>query len=414
MKAEIITIGTEILIGQTIDTNSAWLGEKLNEIGIQIERITSINDEEQTIIQALNEASLRADVIFTTGGLGPTNDDITKYTLTKYFDTELVENKSVLENVKKRLERRGIPIRKINENQALVPKNCIPIENKNGTAPGMWFEQKKKIYVSMPGVPYEMKGIMQNYVLSKLSQKINNQTNILHTTITVVNVPESILAAKLTEFEKNLPDFVSISYLPHKTLVRIRLSGKHPIKNILEETLKNQLFKLKDHLKNEIFFDGSLNISQIVAQLLQSKQQTISLAESCTGGAISKELTNISGISKVFIGSIIAYHNNIKRKIDVKEETIINFGAVSEETVIEMLKIREQFNTNISVAVSGIAGPNGGTEEKPVGTVYIAVTNGKIQHVKRYKFNGNRITIIKNATFFAFEMLRQLLMNEIE
>lgn len=244
MKAEIITIGTEILIGQTIDTNSAWLGEKLNEIGIQIERITSINDEEQTIIQALNEASLRADVIFTTGGLGPTNDDITKYTLTKYFDTELVENKSVLENVKKRLERRGIPIRKINENQALVPKNCIPIENKNGTAPGMWFEQKKKIYVSMPGVPYEMKGIMQNYVLSKLSQKINNQTNILHTTITVVNVPESILATKLTEFEKNLPDFVSISYLPHKTLVRIRLSGKHSIKNILEETLKNQLFKV--------------------------------------------------------------------------------------------------------------------------------------------------------------------------
>ena len=329
MKAEIITIGTEILIGQTIDTNSAWLGEKLNEIGIQIERITSISDEEETIIQALNEASLRADVIFTTGGLGPTNDDITKYTLTKYFDTELVENKSVLENVKKRLERRGIPIRKINENQALVPKNCIPIENKNGTAPGMWFEQKKKIYVSMPGVPYEMKGIMQNYVLSKLSEKINNQTNILHTTITVVNVPESILATKLTEFEKNLPDFVSISYLPHKTLVRIRLSGKHSIKNILEETLKNQLFKLKDHLKNEIFFDGSLNIFQIVAQLLQSKQQTISLAESCTGGAISKELTNISGISKVFIGSIIAYHNNIKRKIDVKEETIINFGAVS-------------------------------------------------------------------------------------
>lgn len=414
MKAEVITIGTEILIGQTIDTNSAWIGKKLNNIGIQIERISSIKDEEKTIIDSLHEATKRADIIITTGGLGPTNDDITKFTLCKYFRTELIEDQTVLNNVKTRLAKRGIEMKKINRDQALVPKNCLPLENKNGTAPGMWFQENEKIYISMPGVPYEMMGIMENWVLPKLSDQIKKKTNIIHRTITVVNTPESILASHLVNFEKQLPAFLSLAYLPHKTLVRIRLSGEHTNSVFLEESMEKNLISIKNILHQHTFFEGSLGMVQIIAQLLVKQNKTISIAESCTGGGISAQLTSISGISRVFKGSVVAYHNEIKQKLKVQNETIEHFGAVSQETVKEMLQIRNEFGTDISLAISGIAGPSGGSSEKPVGTVFIGVSDDKISKIKRFKFNGNRQAVIHSSCFFAMEMIRQLLMNEIE
>lgn len=412
MLAEIITIGDEILIGQTLDTNSAWLGEHLNTYGVEVIQISSINDKKESIVNALKAAETRADIILITGGLGPTKDDITKKVLADYFGAQLIPNHGALENIKNIFHRRGREVLQINVDQALVPDNCEVILNTKGTAPGMYFEENDKIYVSMPGVPYEMKAMMEQVVFRKLNGKGDNYT-IVHDTITVVGVPESHLSVAIESVEDNLPPHVKLAYLPHLNLVRLRLSAKSialsPAQ--LKSDIDTAFAAIKSIIGN-VWFDGDRNLPEIVGEMLIENRRTIGTIESCSGGYVAHSLTAIAGSSAYYKGSLLTYAYETKVAIaDIDQNMLNTYGAVSEEVCEAMAKnARKKLDVDYCISTTGIAGPGGGTDEKPVGLVFIGLAkpDGSIE-VKRCEFHGTRLQIIERTAYTALDMVRRAL-----
>lgn len=409
MNAEIITIGDELLIGQVVDTNSAWMAEQLNLIGIRVVQISSIADRREQILTTLKEASSRAEIILISGGLGPTRDDITKNTLCEYFGTRLVFNQEAFDNIVRLFGVRGYTITPVNRAQAELPESCTPLQNVNGTAAGMWFEEKGTIYVSMPGVPFELQGLMTDHVLPRLA-KINGQ-KIIHRTILTHGVGESFLAAKIEAWEDSLPRHIRLAYLPQPGIVRLRITGTGTNKQLLENEIDEYANKLYAIIPEYIFGEGEDTMELVVSKLLKEHGYTLATAESCTGGYIAHLITGHAGSSEFFKGAVVAYSNEIKENIlGVSEDTLSHYGAVSRETVFEMAAgIVRHFHVDCAIAVSGIAGPGGGTAEKPVGTTWISVLSPKGAETRMFTFGEHRGRNIRRAALAALDMLRKQL-----
>lgn len=413
MNAEIITIGNEILIGQIVDTNSAWLAYQLVNIGFSVSKITSISDSKEAIENSLEEGLNKSDLIVFTGGLGPTNDDLTKKTLADYFHTPQIHSEEALSDVKDFLQTRGGKLNDLNYLQANVPEKAEILHNRQGTAPGLLFRtENKKIVISLPGVPSEMKGIMQQYGLEVLKKSFDLPFNYFKT-LMITGIAESDLAEKIAIWEENLPKHISLAYLPSVGTIRLRLGttgkDKLAVKNDVEKYVK-QLYEMIPTL---IFGEDDDSIENIVGSLLKQKGLTLSTAESCTAGSISKRICSISGSSEWYKGGLVAYSNQVKQELlEVAEKTLLTYGAVSEQTVTEMAKNAcKLFKTDCAVAVSGIAGPTGGTAEKPIGMVWVAIIckNKKTTHC--FHFGKDRLSNIEKATFNALNQLRLLLKN---
>lgn len=405
MTAEIITIGDEILIGQIIDSNSAWMAQQLNFIGIKVKQITSVSDSETHIIEALNAAIQRADIILMTGGLGPTNDDLTKPTLCKYFNTGLRFDETAYRDIEALFKQRGREVTPLNRMQAEVPENCKTIYNKNGTAPGMWFEEKGKIFISLPGVPFEMKSMMTESVLPWLAGKFNLPP-VIHRTILTQGIGESILADKIKEWENALPADLRLAYLPSVGMVRLRLSAVGEKKKTSAE-INSQIEKVLPLIDKYVFgFDDDTLQSRVGVEL-KKRNATLVATESCTGGYVAHLITSVPGSSAYFKGGIVSYSNEMKVEVlHVSADTLKKHGAVSEETVMEMAENAKRiFKTDYAVATSGIAGPDGGTQEKPVGTVWIAAaTPDKIIN-RKLQLGNKRLHIIEVASQSVLHLL---------
>jgi nicotinamide-nucleotide amidase len=409
--AEVITIGDEILFGQITDTNTQYIGEELTKIGIRPTRKSSIGDTEEAILQILKEASSRADVIIMTGGLGPTKDDITKHTIAKFFNVGMVVHEPTLDQLKDFFAKRGREMIEINKRQADVPANCEVLLNKMGTAPGMWIEDKGKIYISMPGVPYEMKHIMETGAIGKLKAYFKAPV-ILHKMIHTIGIGESFLAQMIEHWEDALPPYMRLAYLPSLSSVKLRITttGENPEK--LQKEVDAQVVTLQKLIEPYIFgYDGNGKIEAVVGQLLLAKGLSISTAESCTGGYISHLITSIPGSSAYYKGSIISYANEVKMsELGVQASTLETHGAVSEEIVKEMAEgARKRLGTDVAISTSGIAGPDGGTEEKPVGTVWVGYSDKDKTIAKKFTFGTNRENNIKYSAMQALNFLRQSL-----
>lgn len=413
MLVEIITIGDEILIGQIVDTNSAWMARQLNAAGIRVKQITSVSDDKQHILNALNEAHQRADVILITGGLGPTKDDITKNTLAEYFNTEMVLNEAALENVTRIFAKYNRPLLDVNRNQAFVPANCEVILNKNGTAPGMWFNYEGKIYVSMPGVPFEMMYIMEEDVIPRLKSSFNLPF-IIHKTLLTVGVGESFLAEKIADIEDSLPKHIKLAYLPKLGTVRLRLSAQGENKTELSAEVEHYAGKLVERVGNAVVVQEDIPLEKAILKKMEARELTLSVAESCTGGYIAHLFTQHPGSSKVFFGGAVSYSYELKETIlGVNTETLWQHGAVSEETATEMVRgALNNFKSDYAIAVTGIAGPDGGTPDKPVGTVWIAVANKHKSIIKKFTFGNKRIQNIERTAITALGLLNTLLTEE--
>lgn len=411
MKADIISIGDELLIGQVTNTNASWMALQLNLLGIQVNRITNVADSKSEIISILNEASERSSIIMVTGGLGPTSDDITKPTICDFFNTTLVFNEKVFSMVDSFIKARGGKMNELNKGQAYLPKSCEVIFNTVGTAPAMWFEKDNKIFVFMPGVPFEMQKLMTDSVLPKIKEKFN-PAKIFHKTILTHGIPESTLAERIADWEKILPSYIKLAYLPSPGIVKLRLSVYN--KDDGQEIIEAQIAKLKSVLGNSIYGYDSDSLELVVGQLLLEKKKYLTLAESCTGGNISKLITSIPGSSEYYKGGVVAYSNEIKMsELQVEKKILESFGAVSQEVVESMAtRVLSKFKANYAIAISGIAGPTGGTAQKPVGTVWIAVASEKEVTSKKYLFGDNRERNITRASLTALNMLRLILIGE--
>lgn len=406
MFAEIITIGDEILIGQIVDTNSAWIGVELNKVGVKVKQITSISDDAAHIVTALDEAQKRADIILITGGLGPTKDDITKHTLAKYFNMPLRLDEETLAHVKLFFEKLNRPMIDVNIKQAEVPDGCTVIKNQNGTAPCMWFEHNGKIIVSMPGVPFEMKYLMQDEIIPRIQERFK-MPFIIHQTILTAGLGESFLAEQIADIENALPTYIKLAYLPKLGLVRLRLSATGTDEQALLTEVASFTQKIVERVEKFVVLTEDVPFEKAILNLMGKYGLTLSLAESCTGGYISHLFTQHSGSSNVFQGGAVTYSNALKQSVlGVKEQTLLEFGAVSEQVAKEMaLGAVANFKTDYAIAVTGIAGPDGGTVEKPVGTVWIAVASKKEVNAKLYKFASQRLQNIERAAMAALMML---------
>lgn len=418
MLAEIITIGDEILIGQIVDTNSAFIAQQLNAIGIRVKQISSVSDDREHILTALAEAKNRADVILITGGLGPTKDDITKKTLAEYFGVGLIENKEALANVETIFMRlRGTLANMLDTNrqQALVPENCEVILNKNGTAPGMWFSVDGKIYMSMPGVPHEMMYMMEDSVIPKLKNTFKLPA-IFHKTILTAGEGESYLAKRIEDIEDTLPSHIKLAYLPKLGQVRLRLSGYGEDEAILKKEVEVFAALIVERVSNVVIAQEDIAIEKAMLDKMAARGLTLSVAESCTGGYISHLITQHAGSSQVFLGGGVTYSNELKQSLlGVKPETLAQYGAVSGETVTEMVEgALRHFESDYAIAVTGIAGPDGGSAEKPVGTVWIGVSNGAKTQVKKFTFGNKRVQNIERSAVSALIMLNTLLVENIK
>ena len=372
MRAEIITIGDELLIGQVVDTNSAWMAERLNEYGIELYQITSVHDERTAIIKALDEAFGRVDIVLTTGGLGPTKDDITKQVLCDYFGTHLIESASVRAHIYDLYKDRPDVLNRLTATQWLVPETATILENRVGSAPLMVFNKESQLLASMPGVPYEMKIAMDEQILPYISRQLSAIRNqIIHRTLQVTGIPESSLAILLEDYENSMPQGLHLAYLPKDGIIRLRLSSYG---ELTEEEMTYWFAELKRLTADYLIADTDEPLEVIVGRMLKERHQTISTAESCTGGKLASLLNKHAGSSAFYYGSIISYDNSVKEHVlGVPAELIKAHGVVSEEVVRVMAEsVRKILNTNYSIATSGIAGPTGGSEEKPVGTVWIA------------------------------------------
>lgn len=414
MKAEIITIGDEILIGQIVDTNSAWIAEQCNLNGIEIYQITSVHDDHNHIIEALKKAEEKVDLVIITGGLGPTKDDITKNTLCEYFNTKLVFHEPTFEHIKNRFEKRNIDINKLNRDQALVPENCTVLFNKTGTAPGMWFERNDTIFVSVPGVPFEMMYLVENELFPRLVNSGKTRA-IYHKTVLTQGIPESMLAMKIEHWENALPTNVKLAYLPSPMAVRLRLSAKGNNKQELEELVEAEVKKLQQIIPENIYGYNQETMAEVIGRILKQNGKTLAVAESCTGGFISHLITSIAGCSAYYKGSVTAYSNEIKEKVlGVITESIFEHGAVSEEVAKEMaIGVKTLLNADFAVATTGIAGPDGGSEEKPVGTVWIAVAGENSVYAQKFVFGNNRERNIIRSGQTALQLLRNQILNEL-
>ena len=414
MKAEIITIGDEILIGQIIDTNSAWIADQFNLNGIEIYQITSVHDEHKHIVNALKNAAEKVDLVIITGGLGPTKDDITKNTLCEYFNTKLVFNENVFDHIKKRFSKLSIDLNKLNRDQALVPENCTVLFNKAGTAPGMWFEKDDTIYVSIPGVPFEMKYLVEHEILPKLLEKGQTKA-IYHKTVLTQGVPESMLAEKIEDWENALPENIKLAYLPNPMSVRLRLSAMGKNELLLKDLVEEQIAKLEQIIPESIFGFDKETMAEVIGRMLKLKGKNLAVAESCTGGYISHLITSFPGSSEFFNGSVTAYSNQIKENVlEVDAGVISKYGAVSEQVAREMaLGVKQLLNSNFAVATTGIAGPTGGTDEKPVGTVWIAVAGEKKVFAKKFVFGNNRERNIIRSSQTALQILRRIVLADL-
>jgi nicotinamide-nucleotide amidase len=415
MKAEIITIGDEILIGQIIDTNSSWLGQQLSAIGISVVHRTSVSDTVEAITDALDAAKKRADIIITTGGLGPTKDDVTKYTFCEYFKTTLVQNEKVLEWVKEIFHSRKLPMLEVNNLQAMVPANCEVLFNRSGTAPGMWFDVDGKIFISMPGVPFEMKTIFEEEAIPKIKQRFILPV-IIHRTIQTASIGESFLARRIEHIENALPSHIRLAYLPAVGTVRLRFSGYGTDATALLEEMNTIISPVYDLIGEFIYGEDEDSLSKVVGVLLKGREQTIATAESCTGGYIAHLITSIPGSSTYFQGSIVSYANEVKiRELEV-DPTLFEKGgpgAVSETCVTQMAEgIRKKMGTSYAIATSGIAGPDGGSTEKPVGTVWIAISSETQTIAKQFNMGDSRERTILRASLMALDMLRKMIMEE--
>ena len=402
-----ISIGDELLIGQVINTNAAWLGEHLSASGFQLDSSLTIGDSEKAILDAFN-ACMDADLVLVTGGLGPTADDITKPTVCKFFDTELGFCQEAYDNVVALFKRRGFQMSERNRGQAMLPKACEYIPNTYGTAPCMWLEKKGVAFAFMPGVPFEMKGIFTDELLPRIKQRFHAvpyEKRVIMTT----GIGESFLADKIKDWEEALPDFLSLAYLPQHGMVRLRLSGRHEDAQLLHATLDDQVDKLTHLISKYVFAMQDQPIERTVFDLLINKEKTFALAESCTGGNIAHVITLIPGSSKVFKGATVTYANATKtRVLGVPSEMIEKRGVVSQDVVESMATgVRSLMDADYGVATTGIAGPSGGTDENPVGTVWIGVASALGVVSKCFNFGKDRENIINRATIAAYEMLRQ-------
>jgi nicotinamide-nucleotide amidase len=410
LKAEIITIGDEILIGQIIDTNSAWIAEQFNLSGIEIYQVTSVHDDTDHIMEALRKAEEKVDLVILTGGLGPTKDDITKHALCEYFNTKLIFHEPTFIHIRERFKNRNIDLNKMNREQALVPEACNVLPNKAGTAPGMWFTRNDIIFVSVPGVPFEMKYLVENEILPRL--KKNNKTKaIFHKTIQTQGLPESMLAERIENWENSLPKNIKLAYLPNPMSVRLRLSAMGTDMEMLKKQVDEEIERLQQLIPDYIFGFDNETLAEVTGRILFDKKQTLALAESCTGGYISHLITSVPGCSGYFKGSITAYSNEIKQQVlGVGTDTLEKHGAVSEQVVREMaLGIKKLMNTDFAIATSGIAGPDGGTPEKPVGSVWFAIAGPKNLVTEKLVFGDNRERNIIRSSQTALQMLRRLM-----
>ena len=406
-----ISIGDELLIGQVVNTNAAWLGEHLSDAGYQLDSVLTIGDSEKAILDAFN-ACMDADLVLVTGGLGPTADDITKPTVCKFFDTELEFCQAAYDNVVSLFARRGFQVSERNRGQAMLPKSCEYVPNTYGTAPCMWLEKQGTVFVFMPGVPFEMKGIFTDELLPRIKEHFHAvpyEKRVIMTT----GIGESFLADKIKEWEDALPDFLSLAYLPQYGMVRLRLSGRHENAELLHATLDDEVEKLTRLISEYIFSMEDQSIERTVFDLLLKKSKTFASAESCTGGNIAHVITLIPGSSEVFRGAAVTYATPTKTKVvGVPASTIEQYGVVSHQVVEAMAKgVRNLMEADYGVATTGVAGPGGGTEENPVGTVWIGVASQKGVVSKRFNFGKDRENVINRATIMAYEMLRQQLMD---
>ncbi|WP_405569526.1 competence/damage-inducible protein A [Winogradskyella sp. Asnod2-B02-A] len=415
MQAEIITIGDEILIGQIVDTNSAFLGKEFNKVGISIYQITSVQDEKSHILKALKEAEENADIIIITGGLGPTKDDITKHTICEYFNDTLVEDKAVLANVEQIFSRfSSAPLLEVNKQQALVPSKSTVLMNHNGTAPGMWLEKNGKVFVSLPGVPYEMKALITEQVIPKLRVQFKFPY-IVHKTILTYGLGESALADRIAEWEDNLPQFIKLAYLPSLGRVRLRLSGKFFDKKELEDEIQNQVNLLLPQI-NDVFvgFEEDESIEAVIGKQLTKLGKTLAVAESCTGGRIAESFTANAGASAYFIGSVVTYATASKVKVlGISEDIINKHSVVSKEVAEAMAKnVRTLFDSDYAISTTGNAGPSKGDSDAEVGTVWIAIATKDQVYSEVFNFGDHREKVIGRATNKAFEMLQKLFLKK--
>jgi nicotinamide-nucleotide amidase len=412
MRAEIITIGDELLIGQTIDTNSAWIGAELSLAGFDIQKKTSIHDNRSDILKTLNEALGKSDVVIITGGLGPTSDDITKQTLCEFFNTRLVINDDVLAMIEEMMLRRNFPMNENNRRQAEVPEGCMVLTNAAGTAPGMWFEKENTIFISMPGVPAEMKYIMNRHVLPELKQRFTSQI-IIHRNIMTYGVPEARLAELLTDFEAALPAYIRLAYLPSSGIIKLRVTGTGNNREYISDSIEGEVKKLYSIIPDLIYGENEETLEMVIGKLLREKKRTLCTAESCTGGNIAHRITSVPGSSDYYTGSVIAYANSVKTVLLGTDERVIEKeGAVSESVARAMAEgARRLMKTDYCVATTGIAGPEGGTIDKPVGTLWTAVASESGTAAEKHIFGTDRTANITRFTLVALNLLRKHIIN---
>lgn len=416
VKASIITIGDELMIGQVTDTNSAWIAQQLNKEGIWIRKRVAVGDDRDEIRKALDEESIASKIILITGGLGPTADDITKPLLCEYFGMKLVTDEQVLKHVQHLFENIfKRPLTDINRKQAEVPDGCTVLHNTRGTAPGMWFEKIDVIYVSMPGVPHEMKGLMNDLVLPMIRKKITGGV-ILHKTLLTAGIGESALAEHIKEWEILLPPHIKLAYLPNYGMVRLRITGTGSNGEVLDEEMKGYFNKLVVLVDKWLVTDEDESLVQVLSKMLKESNKKLVTAESCTGGFISHLVTSEPGSSVIFNGSVVSYDNRIKTDIlHVDEQTLSRFGAVSEETVTAMVQgAVKELKADYCIATSGIMGPNGGTAEKPVGTVWVGVGNVSRVVTQKFSFRFDRIRNIEMTAVQALNLMRKYILEDME
>ena len=410
MLVEIITIGDEILIGQIVDTNSAWMAQALNAIGVKVKQITSVSDNREHILAALNEASKRANIVLITGGLGPTKDDITKATLCDYFGGGLIFSDLQYAQVEKLFRSFGREVTEINRKQAEIPESCELIVNYNGTAPGMWFEKDATYYMSMPGVPYEMKAMMETQVIPKIRDAFSLPV-IVHRTFLTQGIGESVLSEMITDWEDALPMHMKLAYLPSPGMVRLRISAHGENELHVSSEIEEKAIELYKHIGSYIYGEGEETLEAIILNILKKDKKTLSLAESCTGGNISHLLTSIPGASDAFVGGAVVYTNTMKVDVlGVLPQTLANYGVVSEEVVREMAKgAIQKFNSDFAIAVSGVAGPGADKDGNPVGSVWIAIAGKDFTEAKKFQFSTNRERNITMSSYAALNYLRKQL-----
>ena len=416
MRAEILTIGDEILIGQIVNTNSVWIAQQLNLAGIKVVHMASVSDEEKAIVDAFNAVKNRVDFVFINGGLGPTKDDITKNVFANFFDSELAINEQILNDVSAYFSKRGVVLSEVNRKQALVPKGCEVIRNPNGTAPGMWMKKDQVVFISMPGVPYEMKAMITESVLPKIINEYK-LPKIYHKTVLTQGIGESALSELIETWEDALSEkAIKLAYLPQPGMVRLRLSTYGENFEVLKSIVEAEIVKLQELIQQYIFGyenygEEPPSFEKLVSELLRERKKTLSVAESCTGGYLSSLFTALPGASEIFKGGLVPYANITKHTLlEVDANLFETVGAVSRECVEQLAQnVLKKFNSDYSISISGIAGPGGGTEEKPVGTVWIAVANKEKVLAMKFRFGDNRHRNIVMTASAAMNLLRKFI-----